>query len=81
MELKLSYYIRFKINPIHTETSNFTNLAKMPGYDDLKVAIDDLFSVWMEIRDFTYGKFPLAIEERFVSVKKFGWSYLIKDKK
>lgn len=63
------------------ETSFFTDLSKIPDNNELKFAIGDLFQLWMEIRDFTFGKYPLAIEEWFVSVKKFGWSYRIKDKK
>jgi len=63
------------------ETSFFTDLTKIPGNDDLKIAIGDFFPMWMEIRDFTFEKYQLAIEEWFVSVKKFGWCYRIKDKK
>ena len=63
------------------ETSYFTDLTKTPATKDLKIAIGDLFSTWMEIRDYTFEKYPAAIEEWFVSVKKFGWSYRIKDKK
>ena len=63
------------------ETSFFTDLTKIPGNDDLKVAIGDLFPLWMEIRDFTFEKYPAAIEEWHISIKKYGWLYRIKDKK
>ena len=63
------------------ESSYFTDLTKTPGNEDLKIAIGSLFPMWMEIRDFTFEKYQLAIEEWFVSVKKFGWCYRIKDKK
>lgn len=63
------------------ETSFFTDLTKTPENVDLKVAIGKLYSVWMEIRDFTFSKYPTAIEEWHVSVKKYGWFFRIKDKK
>ncbi|MBN2635905.1 MAG: DUF3788 domain-containing protein [Prolixibacteraceae bacterium] len=63
------------------ETSFFTDLTKIPGNDDLKIAIGDLFPLWMEIRDFIFAKYPTAIEEWHISVKKYGWIYRIKDKK
>lgn len=52
-----------------------------PDNENLKIAIGNLFTDWMTIRDFTFEKYLLAMEEWFVSVKKFGWSYRIKDKK
>lgn len=63
------------------ETSYFTDLAKTPTTDELKIALGDRFSLWMEIRDFVIGKYPLAVEEWHVSVKRFGWGFGIKDKK
>lgn len=63
------------------ETSFFTDLTKIPGNDDLKSAIGNLFPLWVEIRDFTFEKHPAAIEEWHISVKKYGWLYRIKDKK
>ena len=63
------------------ETSYFTDLTKTPDPENLKIAIGDLFRTWMEIRDYTFEKYPAAVEEWFVSGKKFGWSYRIKDKK
>ena len=63
------------------ETSFFTDLTKIPCNEDLKIAIGDLFPVWMEIRNFAFEKYPAAIEEWHISVKKYGWLYRIKDKK
>jgi hypothetical protein len=63
------------------ETSYFMDLTTPPDNENLKIAIGNLFTDWMTIRDFTFEKYPLAKEEWFVSVKKFGWSYRIKDKK
>jgi len=63
------------------DTSYFTDLTKIPCNEDLKVAIGDLFPVWMEIRNFVYEKYPAAVEEWHISIKKYGWLYRIKDKK
>jgi hypothetical protein len=62
-------------------TSYFMDFTTTPDNENLKIAIGNLFTDWMTIRDFTFEKYPLAMEEWFVSVKKFGWSYRIKDKK
>jgi len=63
------------------DTSYFTDLTKIPCNEDLKVAIGDLFPVWMEIRNFVFEKYPAAVEEWHISIKKYGWLYRIKDKK
>jgi Protein of unknown function (DUF3788) len=63
------------------ETSYFMDLTTPPDNENLKIAIGNLFTDWMSIRDFTFEKYPTAIEEWHVSVKKYGWSYRIKDKK
>ncbi len=62
-------------------TSYFMDFTTTPDNENLKIAIGNLFTDWMTIRDFTFEKYLLAMEEWFVSVKKFGWSYRIKDKK
>jgi hypothetical protein len=63
------------------ETSYFTDLTKTPTDDELKIALGELFFFWMEIRDFVIEKYPPAIAEWHVSVKKYGWGFRIKDKK
>jgi hypothetical protein len=63
------------------ETSVFMDLANTPVTSDLEIPLGKTFSVWMEIRDFVFEKYPKAIDEWHVSVKKFGWSFRIKDKK
>ena len=63
------------------ETSYFTNLNVKPETSGLKEPLGTLFSTWIEIRDFVPGKYPKAVEVWFVSVKKYGWSFCIKDKK
>lgn len=63
------------------ETSIFTDLTKTPDNEDLKVAIGNLFPIWMEIRNFVFEKYPKAEEEWHISTKKYGWIYRIKDKK
>jgi hypothetical protein len=76
-----SFYLYQKSNTVFMETSYFMELNTTPDNENLKIAIGDLFPFWVTIRDFTFEKYPLAIEEWFVSVKKFGWSFRIKDKK
>lgn len=63
------------------DTSCFTDLSNMPDNNDLKVALEEMYQHWMEIRKFVFEKYPAAIEEWHVAVKKFGWNYRIKDRK
>ncbi|WP_340111054.1 DUF3788 family protein [Maribellus mangrovi] len=63
------------------ESSYFTDLDKKPDFSDLKTPLGSLFPVWMKIRDFAVEKYPKAIEEWHVSVKRYGWSFRIKDKR
>ena len=63
------------------ETSYFTNLNVKLETSGLKEPLGTLFSTWIEIRDFVFEKYPKAVEVWFVSVKKYGWSFRIKDKK
>lgn len=63
------------------ETSYCADLNRKPDVNDLKTPLGSLFSAWMKIRDFVFDQYPKAVEEWFVSVKKFGWSFRIKDKR
>lgn len=63
------------------DTSVFIDLAKTPGAADLEILIGSTYPIWMEIRNFVFEKYPAAIEEWHVAVKKYGWSFRIKDKK
>jgi len=63
------------------DTSIFMDLNKEPKTDDLKVPMGKTYEFWMQIRDFVFEKYPLAIEEWHVSIKKYGWGFRIKDKK
>lgn len=63
------------------DTSIFMDLAKTPKTEDLKEPLGTNFQIWQEIRDFVFEKYPAAIEEWHVSVKKYGWGFRIKDKK
>jgi hypothetical protein len=76
-QISLNYQFPIKI----MDTSVFMDLAKTPETNELKGAIGNTFLYWKELRDFIFEKYPAAIEEWFISVKKFGWSYRIKDKK
>ena len=63
------------------DTSVFMDLAKTPEAADLEISIGSTYPIWMEIRNFVFDKYPAAIEEWHVAVKKYGWSFWIKDKK
>jgi hypothetical protein len=63
------------------ETSIFMDLTKTPNASDLEVPLGKTLNVWNEIRDFVFEKYPAAIEEWHISVKKYGWGFRIKDKK
>ena len=63
------------------DTSVFMDLAKTPGAADLEISIGSTYPIWMEIRNFVFDKYSAAIEEWHVAVKKYGWSFRIKDKK
>lgn len=63
------------------ETSIFMDLSKTPKTTDLEIPLRNTYSVWKEIRDFVLEKYPAAIEEWHIAVKKYGWGFRIKDKK
>lgn len=63
------------------ETSIFMDLTKTPNASDLEVPLRKTLNVWNEIREFVFEKYPAAIEEWHISVKKYGWGFRIKDKK
>jgi len=63
------------------DTSLFTDLDHQPFVEDLKTPLGDNYFYWMVLRDFVFEKYPKAMEEWHVSIKKYGWSFRIKDKK
>ena len=63
------------------DISVFTDLTKNPQTKDLKFPLAATLKFWKEIRNFVFEQYPTAKEEWFVSVKKYGWSFRIKDKK
>lgn len=63
------------------ETSIFMDLTKTPKSIDLVIPLAKTFDIWTEIRRFVFEKYPAAVEEWHVSVKKYGWGFRIKDKK
>jgi len=62
------------------DISVFTDLAKTPQPEDLRLPLAGTLK-HCEIRDFVINYYPATKEEWFVSAKKYGWSYRIKDKK
>ena len=63
------------------ETSIFMDLSKMPETADLEIPLGNTYPIWNEIRGFVLEKYPAAIEEWHIAVKKYGWGFRIKDKK
>ena len=63
------------------ETSIFMDLTKKPETADLVIPLGNTFSIWKEISDFVFEKYPAAIEDWHVAVKKYGWGFRLKDKK
>jgi len=63
------------------ETSIFMDLSKKPETADLVIPLANTFQFWKEISDFVFEKYPAAIEDWHVSVKKYGWGFRLKDKK
>jgi len=57
------------------------DLTKTPKSVDLVIPLANTFDIWTEIRGFVFEKYPAAVEEWHVSVKKYGWGFRIKDKK
>jgi hypothetical protein len=63
------------------DTSIFMDLSKIPETTYLAFPLGKTYPIWKEIRDFVIEKYPAAIEEWHVAVKKYGWGFRIKDKK
>lgn len=63
------------------ETSIFTDKTQLPDDTILREVLGNMYSTWIEIRDFVFGMYPEAIEEWNFPGLKYGWSYRIKDKK
>jgi hypothetical protein len=63
------------------DTSIFMDLTKIPESADLEFPLGNTYQYWKEIRDFVLEKYPAAIEEWHIAVKKYGWGFRIKDKK
>ncbi len=63
------------------ETSIFMDLTKIPEVNELEIGLSKTYAFWKEIRDFVLEKYPAAIEEWHIAVKKYGWGFRIKDKK
>ena len=63
------------------DTSIFMDLSKKPETADLEIPLGNTYPIWIEIRDFVLEKYPAAVEEWHIAVKKYGWGFRIKDKK
>ena len=63
------------------EHSIFMDKSQIPTDDDLRRALGDKYSLWMEIRDRVIHLYPDRAEEWNFPGKNYGWSFRIKDKK
>ena len=63
------------------DISIFTDKAIVPTIEDLDGKIGKTYSLWMQIREFVYQKYPNGVEDWNYPGKKYGWSFRIKDKK
>ena len=61
------------------EHSIFMDKSHIPTDDDLRGALGDKYSLWMEIRDRVYEKYPEGFEEWNFPGKEYGWSFRIKE--
>jgi len=55
--------------------------SKKPCDNDLQASYNNLFSLWQELRNYVFEKYPSAFEEWHYPGVKYGWGYRIKDKK
>jgi hypothetical protein len=63
------------------ETNIFNNKTETPDNNLLREALGDLYTEWMEIRDYAFKVYPKSMEEWNFPGQKYGWSFRIKDKK
>ena len=61
--------------------SIFMDKAVEPTADDLKKALGNTYSIWLDLAYFTKENHPQALEEWSFSSPKYGWGFRIKDKK
>jgi hypothetical protein len=63
------------------DISIFTNKLIVPKNEDLVVNLGSTYSLWRQIREFVYQKYPNGVEDWNFPGKNYGWSFRIKDKK
>jgi hypothetical protein len=63
------------------DISIFTDKSKIPAESDLKLALDEYFKTWMQIRGFVLDHYPAAVDDWNYPGLKYGWSFRMKDKK
>jgi uncharacterized protein DUF3788 len=57
----------------------FTDKSLKPGVQDLHNALGKTFSLWSDIAEYVFKKYPDANDEWAYPGKNFGWNYRIKD--
>jgi hypothetical protein len=63
------------------DTSIFSEKSLVPNDNLLRLALENRYPQWMEIRTYVFERYPEALEEWKFSGPKYGWSFRIKDKK
>jgi hypothetical protein len=61
--------------------SFFADKAKQPTEAELKKALNKNFDAWITLAEFTRKSYPKATEAWKFSGEKYGWNFLISDKK
>lgn len=64
-----------------SDTSIFSEKAKIPDEKKLSAELGSTYPLWQKIIGVVESKLPEAKSEWHFSGKKFGWSFRIKDKK
>jgi len=63
------------------DKSIFPDKKKIPGDNDLRVALGETHALWQEIRHYVHQMYPAASDEWNYPGDKYGWSFRIKDKR
>lgn len=64
-----------------TDINIFINKEKEPTDKELESGIGSTYKLWVQLRNYVLKIYPDGIPEWFLSGKKYGWNYRIKDKK
>ena len=63
------------------DISVFVDKKMIPTTENLIESLTDTYELWKNLTGYVHLKYPSAIDEWKYSGDKYGWSFLIKDKK